>query len=78
MDSKTLTLAGLVITVQIGLFAWLKYDIADLRSDLGTRVDRLERDVAFIRGQLSLALPALTASDPTPPIRTPANPSQPQ
>ena len=47
--------AGIVITVQIGLFAWLKADIAGLTE----RVDRVERGVAFVRGQLSLALPAL-------------------
>ena len=46
--------AGIVITVQIGLFAWLKADIAGLTE----RVDRVEREVAFVRGQLSLALPA--------------------
>ena len=45
--------AGIVITVQIGLFAWLKADIAGLTE----RVDRVEREVAFVRGQLSLALP---------------------
>ena len=77
--------AGAIITVQVGLFAWLKSDISNLaeqtrsdisnlaeqtRSDmagLGTRVDRVEREVAFIRGQLSLALPTLaaqTAADP--------------
>ena len=43
---------GIVITVQIGLFAWLKADIAGL-------MDRVERGVAFVRGQLSLVLPAL-------------------
>ena len=47
--------AGIVITVQIGLFAWLKADIAGLTE----RVDRVEREVAFVRGQLSLVLPAL-------------------
>ncbi len=76
MDSKTLivtiacTLAGLVITVQVGLFVWLKSDIADL----GTRVDRLEREVAFMRGQLSLAIPALAKTPPSqsapPPAQT--------
>ena len=73
MDSKTLTLAGVVIGVQIGLFAWLKSDIADLRSDLSGRVDRLGREVAFVRGQLSLALPALatSSSPPAAPARTP-------
>ena len=45
---------GIIITAQIGLFAWLKADIAGLTE----RVDRDEREVAFVRGQLSLALPA--------------------
>ena len=47
--------AGIVITVQIGLFAWLKADLAGLTE----RVDRVGREVAFVRGLLSLALPAL-------------------
>ena len=47
--------AGIIITVQIGLFAWLKADIAGLTD----RVDRVEREVAFVRGQLSLVLPVL-------------------
>ena len=47
--------AGIVITVQIGLVAWLKADIAGLTE----RVDRVEREVAFVRGQLSLVLPVL-------------------
>ena len=46
--------AGIIITVQIGLSAWLKADIAGLTD----RVDRVEREVAFVRGQPSLALPA--------------------
>ena len=62
MDSRTLTLAGLVIGVQIGLFAWLKADIADLAE----RVNRVETEVAFIRGQLSAALPSLAQSSPPP------------
>ena len=45
--------AGIIITVQIGLLAGLKADIAGLTE----RVDRVEREVAFVRGQLSLALP---------------------
>ena len=44
--------AGIVITVQIGLFAWLKADIAGL-------TERVEREVALVRGQLSLVLPVL-------------------
>ena len=53
--------AGIVITVQIGLFAWLKADIAGLIE----RVDRVEHEVAFVRGQLSLALPALAGEAAT-------------
>ena len=49
-----LAAAGTIITVQIGLVAWLKADIAGLTE----RMDRIEREVAFVRGQLSLALPA--------------------
>ncbi len=44
-----------IVTVQLGLFAWLKADIGALTE----RVDRVEREVAFVRGQLSLALPSL-------------------
>jgi len=57
--------AGIVITVQIGLFAWLKADIAGLTE----RVDRVEREVGFVRGQLSLVLPVLrghSTSSPDP------------
>ena len=50
--------AGIVITVQIGLFAWLKADIAGLTERV-ERVDRVEREVALVRGQLSLVLPVL-------------------
>ena len=46
--------AGIIIAVQTGLFVWLKADIAGLTE----RVDRVEREVAFVRGLLSLALPA--------------------
>ena len=58
-----LTATGIVVTLQVGLFAWLKSDIAGL----ATRLDRVERDVAFVRGQLSLALPALAQQSGTPP-----------
>ena len=60
MDSKTLTLAGLVIGVQIALFAWLKADIADVAE----RVNRVETEVAFIRGQLSSTLPSMAQGTP--------------
>ena len=48
-----------IITVQLGLFAWLKADIGALTE----RVDRVEREVAFVRGQLSLALPSLAEAN---------------
>ena len=57
--------AGIMITVQVGLFDWLKADIAGLTE----RVDRVEREVAFVRGQLSLVLPVLgghSTSSPDP------------
>ena len=47
--------AGIMITVQAGLFAWRKADIAGLTK----RVDRVGRELAFVRGQLSLVLPVL-------------------
>ncbi len=49
--------AGIVITVQAGRFAWIESDIAGLADS----VDRVEREGAFVRGQPSLALPALAA-----------------
>ena len=59
-----------IVTVQLGLFAWLKADIGSLadrtKADIGAlteRVDRVERDVAFVRGQLSLALPSLSEAN---------------
>ena len=48
-----------IVTVQLGLFAWLKADIGALTE----RVDRVEREVAFVRGQLSLALPSLSEAN---------------
>ena len=47
--------AGTISMVQVGLFAWLKTDIAGPAD----RVERVERAMALVRGQLSLALPAL-------------------
>ena len=55
--------AGIMITVQVGLFAWLKADIAGLTE----RVDRVGREVAFVRGQLSLVLPVLGSQSSTGP-----------
>ena len=62
METRTVTMtaAGIIIGVQIGLFAWLKADVAAVTE----RLDRVEREVAFIRGQLSLALPALAQQPP--------------
>ena len=57
METRSLivTAAVAIIGVQVGLFAWLKSDIGALTD----RVDRVDREVAFVRGQLSLALPAI-------------------
>ena len=46
--------AGIITTVQSGLFASLGVEIAGLAE----RVARVEREVVFSRGQLSLATPA--------------------
>ena len=61
--TAALALAGL----QIGLFAWLKADIRALGDRMTTverEVARVEREVAFMRGQFSLAFPAVTQSKP--------------
>ena len=50
--AAALALAGL----QIGLFAWLKADIGALAD----RMVMVEREVAFMRGQFSLAFPTVT------------------
>ena len=67
MDAKTTTItAALALAgLQIGLFAWLKADIgalADRMVAVERDVARVESEVAFIRGQLSLAIPALPQS----------------
>ena len=54
--------AGIIITVQLALFAWIKSDLGGLTDSM----DRVEREVAFVRGQLSLALPALAAGTSAP------------
>ena len=59
--TAALALAGL----QIGLFAWLKADIGALGDRMAMverEVARVEREVAFMRGQLSLAFPTMTPS----------------
>ena len=63
METRTtvITAAGIIIGVQVGLFAWLKADIGALTD----RVDRTGREVAFARGQLSLALPPLADTSRT-------------
>ena len=52
--AAALALAGL----QVGLFAWLKADIGALAD----RMVMVEREVAFMRGQFSLAFPTVTPS----------------
>ena len=59
-----IAVGAVIVTVQLGLFAWLKADIGSLadrtKADIGAlteRVDRVEREVAFVRGQPSLSLP---------------------
>ena len=59
--AAALALAGL----QIGLFAWLKADIgalADRMVMVEREVARIEREVAFMRGQFSPAFPTVTQS----------------
>lgn len=54
--------AGSIIGVQLALFVWLRADVESVRLDvgaLGQRMDRAEREAAFLRGRLSLALPSL-------------------
>ena len=60
MDNRSVvvTATSIIVAVQVGLFAWLKSDVAALDG----RMDRVGREVSFVRGQLSLALPALAAS----------------
>ena len=64
-STTTITVALALAGLQIGLFAWLKADIGAL-SDRMVAVERdvarVESDVAYIRGQLSQALPAPTQS----------------
>ena len=59
--TAALALAGL----QIGLFAWLKADIGALTDRMvmvEREVARVEREVAFMRGQFSLAFPTVAPS----------------
>ena len=50
---------AVIVTVQLGLFAWLKADVGALTE----RPDRIEREVAFVRGQLPLTLPLLAEAN---------------
>lgn len=74
MTDKTTTLsaAGIIVTIQLALFAWLKTDIGNLSEQIESverRVAAVEREVAFVKGQLSLALPSLATTTPTTPQR---------
>jgi len=57
--TAALALAGL----QIGLFAWLKADIGALGDRMvmvEREIARVEHEVAFMRGQFSVAFPTVT------------------
>lgn len=61
--TTTVTAAGIIVTMQLALFAWLKMDIGNVEAKLSQqlesvdlRVAAVEREVAFVKGQLSLAL----------------------
>lgn len=60
METNTtiITAAAALAGLQIGLFAWLKADIGALADRMVT----VEREVAFMRGQFSLAFPTVTPS----------------
>ena len=60
MDANTtiITAAAALAGLQIGLFAWLK---ADIRA-LSDRLVMVEREVAFMHGQFSLAFPRVAQS----------------
>ena len=61
METKTtiITAALALAGLQIGLFAWLKADIGALAD----RMVVVEREVAYLRGQFSLAFPTVTPSN---------------
>lgn len=75
-DTWTIIGTGLAIAVLlIGLIAWVRSDMKQGFRQLSDRLGAVERDVArvenevsFMRGQLSLVLPALAqAHIPSPP-----------
>ena len=62
VNITTITAALALASLQIGLFAWLKADIGALAERMVSverEVARVEREVAFMRGQFSLAFPAV-------------------
>ena len=68
VNITTITAALALASLQIGLFAWLKADIGALAERMVSverEVARVEREVAFMRGQFSLAFPAATQSKTT-------------
>ena len=65
METNTtiITAAVALAGLQIGLFAWLKADIGALGDRMvmvEREIDGLGREVAFMRGQFSLAFPTVT------------------
>ena len=76
MAAESWILIGAALTLaalNIGLFSWLRGDMKAGLRQLDERLGAVERDVgrvenevAFMRGQLSLALPALAQPRPPP------------
>ena len=63
LNTNTIATITALAALQIGLFARLKNDIRSLAE----RVQHVETEVAFVRGQLSLALPGIVrALEPRP------------
>ena len=63
LNTNTIATITALAALRIGLFAWLKNDIRSLAE----RVQHIETEVAFVRGQLSLALPGIVrALEPRP------------
>ena len=63
LNTNTIATIAALAALQFGLFAWLRNDIRSLAE----RVQHVETEVAFVRGQLSLALPGIVrALEPRP------------
>ena len=63
LNTNTIATITALAALQIGMFAWLKNDIRSLAE----RVQHVETEVAFVRGQLSLALTGIVrALEPRP------------